>query len=91
MAGIFIVRKDSLGFEPQTGIAGRLLEWREEYGVYPKGRAEEARLRCWYDEMHAEDLAWRRKVLEERITTFSARVLPGGQVPPWRPPCPWKC
>ncbi len=38
-------------------------------------------MKRWYDEMHAEDLAWRRKVLEERIATFSARVLPGGVVP----------
>ena len=29
-----------------------------------------------YDEMHAEEMIWRRKVLEELIAAFSAWVLP---------------
>ena len=32
-------------------------------------------MRQWYDDMHAEERAWRRKVLEDRLAAFSARVL----------------
>jgi DNA replication protein DnaC len=64
-----------------TGIAGYSLERGDEYCVCLEGQAEEARVRRWYDAMHVEDLAWRRQVLEERIAAFSARVLPGGQIP----------
>jgi len=64
-----------------TGIAGYVLGQGDVYCACQAGQVEESRVKHWYDDMHQEELAWRRKVLEERIAAFSARVLPGGQAP----------
>ncbi len=64
-----------------TGYTGYTTEHGDEYCTCPTGQAEEQRVKQWYDDMHAEEVAWLRKVLEDRLAAFSARVLPGGQVP----------
>jgi DNA replication protein DnaC len=51
------------------------------YCTCAAGRAalEEARRR--YDEQEAEDAAWRRTIMAERLTAFSTHTLPGGVTP----------
>src|SRR5215467_6720604 len=64
-----------------TGVSGHSWEVGDVYCDCPIGQAEVARLKQWYAEMDAEGSAWRRKLLEERLAAFTARMLPDGSIP----------
>lgn len=63
------------------GIAGYSLDQGHVYCTCAAGQAEREQARRRYEEQEAEEAAWRRKVIEERLAVFSARALPGGVTP----------
>jgi DNA replication protein DnaC len=63
------------------GIAGYSLEQGTVYCTCAAGQAEREQARRRYEEQEAEEAAWRRKVIAERLAAFSARTLPGGVTP----------
>jgi DNA replication protein DnaC len=63
------------------GIAGYTPEQGNVYCTCAVGQAERDQARRRYEGQEAEDAAWRRKVLDERLAAFSTRTLPGGVIP----------
>jgi DNA replication protein DnaC len=51
------------------------------YCTCAAGQAEQGRVWRLCEEQEAEEAAWRRKVIEERLAAFSTRTLPGGIMP----------
>jgi DNA replication protein DnaC len=63
------------------GIAGYTPELGNVYCTCAAGQAERDQARRRYEEQEAEEAAWRRKVMDERLAAFSMRTLPGGILP----------